>query len=299
MEIRELESFLHIAKYGNFSKAAEKLGYTQSAVTVQIRNLEAELGVRLFDRIGKKTMLTHEGRVFYQRADDILRRLADAKTELSQNSVLRGRLSVGVVDSICTVLMPEILRRFHDAYPEVALSIVSGRPEMLLDQLFLNELDLVYLLDKRLFDTRLLKAMEEPEDILFVAAADSVYAKRERFTLPELAELPFILTESGASYRYLLDSYLASQELSLHPFLEASNTDLLLELLKSGYGISYLPAYTVKSALSEGKLCVLPVDMPHMRLWRQLVYHKDKWVNREMAAFFSVMASMEAERKKG
>lgn len=299
MEIRELESFLQIVKYGSFSKAAEKLGYTQAAVTIQIRQLEKELGVHLFDRIGKRTMLTYEGKLFFSRAGNALQNLKDAKAELEQKGELRGRLTVGVIESVCTVLMPEVLQRFHAAYPKVSLNVTPDTPEVLLQKLVDNEIDLLYLLDRRVYDSRIRKVLEEPEDVLFVAASDSVFARRSHYTLADITKEPFILTEPGASYRFILDQYLAAQGLFIQPFLETGNTELILRLLKNGSGISFLPYYTVQEGLRRGELMQLSVDALPVHVWRQLLHHKDKWVTREMTAFIRTVSDTVSDRLQG
>ena len=96
---------------------------------------------------------------------------------------------------------------------------------------------------------------------------------------------PFILTEKDASYRFVLDQYLASRHLKIEPFLEIGNTEFIIRLLLSGSGFSFLPEFSVRPFLNSGELAVLPVNGFHMRIWRQLLYHKDKWVTREMSAF--------------
>lgn len=99
MEFREISTFLQVAQHQSFSKAAKQLGYSQAAVTIQIKQLEGELGVHLFDRIGKQISLTHQGQIFYQYAVAIQKDLEQARSAVSDSSSLNGKLCLGTIES--------------------------------------------------------------------------------------------------------------------------------------------------------------------------------------------------------
>ena len=101
MELREIQTFLQAAQLKSFSKAAKHLGYSQAAVTIQIKNLEEELGIHLFDRIGKQTILTHQGAIFYDYAISIMKDLECAKAAVTESTELTGALTIGTIESIC------------------------------------------------------------------------------------------------------------------------------------------------------------------------------------------------------
>ena len=253
MEFRELSTFLQVAKLQSFSKAAKVLGYSQAAVTIQIKQLEQELGVHLFDRIGKQTSLTHQGSVFYDHAASIMRDIAQAKDAVSHPQKLNGHLCIGTIESICASLFPSLL---------------------------------VYFMDKRVYDVKWEKVLEEPEEIVFAATADHPLAQRsEPLSLDDVLSYPMVVTEKNASYRLILEQYLAAMGKSLQPYLEIGNTDFILQFLKQNTGITFLPRFTVEKAVSEGYLRILSVKKFSIRTWRQILYHKDKWVTREMAEF--------------
>ena len=286
MEFRELSTFLQVAKLQSFSKAAKVLGYSQAAVTIQIKQLEQELGVHLFDRIGKQTSLTHQGSVFYDHAASIMRDIAQAKDAVSHPQKLNGHLCIGTIESICASLFPSLLTEYHKLHPEVNISIRSDSPDQLLEQINGNQLDLVYFMDKRVYDVKWEKVLEEPEEIVFAATADHPLAQRsEPLSLDDVLSYPMVVTEKNASYRLILEQYLAAMGKSLQPYLEIGNTDFILQFLKQNTGITFLPRFTVEKAVSEGYLRILSVKKFSIRTWRQILYHKDKWVTREMAEF--------------
>lgn len=292
MEFREIVTFMEVAQLKSFSRAAEKLGYSQAAVTIQIKHLEQELGARLFDRIGKQVTLTHQGVVFTEHAGRLITDMARARTALSEPSELSGRLCIGTIESICATIFPDLLKEYHRLYPRVSVSIVTGSPDKLLDMMNCNALDIVYFLDKKMYDPKWIKALEVPDRVIFVTSADNPLANAS-ISLEEMIRQPLILTEKDASYRLLLEQHLASLELDIHPFLEIGNTEFIVRLLRDNQGVSFLPEFTVRQDIENGRL--VPVHVPGftMRIWKQIVYHKDKWVSREMEAFLLLASQSE------
>ena len=299
MELREIRTFLQIAQKQSFSKAAEALGYSQAAVTVQIKQLEEELGIHLFDRLGKKTVLTHHGEIFYRYAVTILGTVADAKNAVSASTELSGDLTIGTIESICESIFPDLLKKFHQLYPNVSVSIVLDSPDVLLDRMNKNSIDLVYLLDQPIDDKRFIKVLEAPEEMAaerlpktevscFVSSSVHTLAKNDPTDLASVISHPFLLTEKNASYRFVLDRYLASLGKEIKPFLEIGNTEFIINMLKQNAGISFLPEFAVRHEVESGILSILPVKDFHMELYRQVLYHKDKWHTGEMDAFIEL-----------
>lgn len=288
MELREIQTFLRAADLQSFSKAAKQLGYSQAAVTIQIRNLEQELNTRLFDRIGRQTVLTHSGSIFYEYAYNIIKEVSRAKEALAEKPELTGTLCIGAIESIGSSILPSLAAKYHERHPHVSVSILLDSPEALLNRLGQNTLDMVYLLDQKIYDPMFIKALEEPEMIVFTAAASEPVSQHESLTLTQVISEPFVLTEKDASYRFTLDQYLASRGQQIKPFLEIGNTDFIVRQVESGGCITFLPEYVIQDDIQKGTLKILPVEEFQMLLWRQLLYHKNKWVTREMQEFISL-----------
>ena len=288
MELREIKTFLHVAQLKSFSKAAKALGYSQAAVTIQIKQLEEELGIHLFDRIGKQTILTHQGTIFYEHAAAVMKELSRARAAVTESRELTGVLTIGTIESICASIFPPLLEQFHKAHPLVKISIVLDSPDVLLERMDKNSIDLVYLMDQRIYDHKWIKVMEEPEDIVFVSSSSHPLSGSASLSLEEIIREPFLLTEKNASYRFVLDRYLAACNQKIEPFLEIGNTEFIIRLLKNNAGLSFLPEFSIKQEAAAGTLSILPVRDFHMCVWRQILYHKDKWVTREMEAFIEL-----------
>lgn len=297
MEFREISTFLQVAQQQSFSKAARQLGYSQAAVTIQIKQLEKELGVHLFDRLGKQISLTYQGQIFYKHAISVMKNMELAKTAVSESSgsaPLNGRLCLGTIESICASIFPDLLSEYHRLYPKVSISILTDSPDVLLNRMNENAIDIVYLLDRRIYDNRWCKTLEAPERNIFVASPQHVLAQSNReLELDEVLRFPFLLTEKDASYRYMLEQYLASTDRVIKPFLEIGNTEFIIHMLLKNMGISFLPEFTIRKELKQGQLSALNVRGFHMHTWRQIFYHKDKWVTREMQEFLRLAQEME------
>ena len=143
MEIRNLVTFLKVTELNSFSKAAEALDYSQSAVTVQIQQLERELGVRLFDRIGKNVSITQYGKNFISYARDIVSAVARAQVFASEETELTGMVQVGTLNSLMTASFSDIVPAFRQRFPHVMMRLHADMVASLKDKLLKNELDLI------------------------------------------------------------------------------------------------------------------------------------------------------------
>lgn len=285
MEIRQLITFTKVVQLESFSKAAADLGYSQSAVTVQIRLLEEELGTRLFDRIGKRISLTAQGRTFLTYTYDILHQVNKAKLSLDEEAEFSNPIHIGTLESLCFSKLPPILHYFRDHYPKVAIRVTTGSPEELIDMMEHNRLDLIYILDEPRYDNNWYKAMEIREEVVFVSSMDFPLAGRKHLHLEELIDEPFFLTEKNANYRRALDRFLASRKMVLSPFLEISNTEFIIKMIRENRGLSFLPYFAVRESAERNQLAVLDVEDFHTSMYRQIFYHKDKWKTKEMEEF--------------
>ena len=282
MEIRQLHTLLRVVQLRSFSKAAQELGYTQAAVTIQIKLLEKELGVQLLDRIGKHITLTTPGEEFLQHANNILKEVNDAQYALGRAEDMEHSLHIGTIESLCFAKLPLLLHYFHKNFPKVSLKITTGSPAQLINMMEHNEVDIIYFLDKPIYNNKWVKVQEEKKYIVFVASSKSPLVHRHSIKLAELLEYPFYLTEKEDNYRYSLDQFLTSQNMSITPFLEVGNTEFILKMVKDNMGLSFLPHFAVSESVEKGETVILPVTDFKMSMARQIFYHKDKWVTREM-----------------
>lgn len=291
MELRILNTFLKVAQLQSFSKAADSLGYSQSAITVQVQQLENELGVRLFDRIGKNVTITHYGQSFIPYARDVISSATKAAHFAVDDHDLTGTLRIGSIESIITTSFSEILPLFHQRCPHVTTTIYSGGTQELLEMLHHNELDLIYTLDEPGYDPQLVKLFEQPEKVVVMAGGQHPLSKAEHLTLKDIIHEDFILMPKTSNYRHLFDAELARQKLEVHPFLELDGTDMAIRLLESNPYLTVLPRYAAEKQMENGSIVVLPVEDCSMEQYRQLVHHKDKVITPQIRAIAEVIAA--------
>lgn len=285
MEFRQIQTFIQISQIQNFSKAAELLGYSQSAVTVQIRQLETELGVRLFDRTGKKVMLTPQGKEFLLYANKIVDDMLRAKEAMIDTDELKNPLHIGTLESLCTIKLQEIIQRFRKEHPQVKIQITTDSPEKLFQMMEHNEVDVIYILDKPRWDKNWVKVLEKEEPVIFVSSPNCKLAEKQGIQVEEILQQPLYLTERNANYRQALEQELSMRKQTLEPALECSDTTFIKTMLKTGTGISYLPLFVVEQDIKDGKIVKLDVRDIDITMYRQVFYHAQKYMTKEMEKF--------------
>lgn len=287
MDLRSLNTFIQVAESGSFTRAGEKLGYSQPTISVQIKQLEKELGIKLFDRIGHTVRLTDKGRDALSHAQRICHMCQEMVLESNLSNEPQGIIRLAMADSVCSPLISRGFARFREHYPNISLKIMTaGTGEMfrLLDH---NEVDIVCTLDNHIYNTNYVVANEEKVGVHFVVSSDSPLAKLSSLTIEDLLTQPFLLTEKGMSYRRLMDEMLARSSMEIQPFLEIGRADIICELVEKGMGVSLLPDYVTESAIRKGTIARLRVPGYEPELWKQLLYHRDKWVSPQMQAIIT------------
>ena len=281
MDIKNLNTFIQVAELLSFTQAAEKLGYSQSTVSFQIRQLETELGVSLFDRINHTIALTDKGRDMLRYAQEILKIAGDMEKAAGGIEEIGGLVRIAIAQSLCDWLLTERFAALHTDYPSITMKIIAGDTEEMFRLLGRNEADIVFTLDNHIYHRDYVLVDEAQLGVHFVAAVNSHLCGRS-LSMEEIAAEPFLVTEKGMSYRRLMEEQLAKRNLEIMPILESGSTDLLCRLAEQGMGVAYLPDYVTEQAVREGRLCRLDVPDIHVEIWKQMFYHRDKWVSPQM-----------------
>lgn len=293
MEIRTLLTFARIAETGSFSKTAEQLGYSQSAVTMQIKQLEGDLRVQLFERLGKRVRLTQAGERLLPYALEVLDMAQKAESIAREPGEIRGHLRIGTSESFVISVLPPVFAEFQELCPHVEVCVQTALVADLFQKLRQNEVDLLYFLDVKFYFPEWIKVFEREQPIHFVASAQSALAGKKNIPLERLLREPLLLTEKGVSYRYAVEQALAERGFELHPFLEVGNTSVITRFLLQNRGISFLPEYVVRDKLRSGQLVILDTECPEIKMWSQLAYHRSKYVTPQMRAFIELLEKYE------
>ena len=292
MDIKSLGIFIEVAELGSFTKAGEKLGYSQPTISFQIKQLEKEMGVSLFDRIGHTVSLTEAGRDALRYAQSICHLSQEMLLDTSGRREPTGVLRLGMPDSLCDPLIVGHFQKFRQKYPKVLLQIYTGDTGQLLSFLDHNEADLILTMDDHLYNPNYVIVDEESIDVHFVASPQNLLARKDAVTMEALLQQPFLLTEKGMSYRRLLDERLARSSLEIQPVLETGRADLICSLVQENAGVGFLPDYVTEKSVREGRLVRLRVPDFQVVVWKQMLYRREKWVSLQMRAMIDHMSDI-------
>lgn len=292
MDLQGLNIFIQVAELNSFTRAGEKLGYSQPTVSFQIKQLEKELGVKLFDRIGHTVSLTDEGRDALAYAQSICHMSEEMLLGAEGRKEVGGLIRVALPDSLCMPLITSEFASFQKEYPNVSLKVMTAGTDELFRLLDHNEVDIVCTLDKHIYDRAYVIANEEKIDVHFVVSVENPLAEKEKVEIEDLLSASFLLTEKGMSYRRLLDENLARYSMEIQPVLEMGNTDLIAHLVEEDAGVSFLPDYATEKAVQAGKVKRLIVEDFDVELWKQVLYRRDKWVSLQMKAILKHLSEI-------
>ena len=281
MDTKNLTTFIYVAELRSFTKAADRLGFSQSTVSFQIKQMENELGCQLFERINHTVQLTEKGREVLEYAHRVSQMTRELKDSMKEETA-SGYIRLAMADSLCTSLLSRDFLHFRELYPNIALKIIAAGTEEMFRLMNHNEADAILTLDNHIYNTEYRILQEEKVRTFFVAGADTEIASASSLSIEELLLQPFILTEKGMSYRRLLEEKLAELSLEIQPVLEIGSTELICSLVEQGAGISFLPEYVIKDRVKAGTLVCLPVSGLEIHVWKQLLYHRNKWVSPQM-----------------
>ena len=289
MELRNLVSFSKVAELGSFSKAADALGYTQSTITAQVKQLESELGVMLFDRYGKHVYLTEMGKNILNDVEKMILAANHIKTITQDKNMLNGKIFFGTLFSIYVPTLPPLIQQFHRECPNVELNLKLGVTKELISMLNNNRIDILMILDKEIDNVHWVKLAECYTPSIFICSPHHRLAWKQNVELDDILNEEFILTRTGCNYRYLLDNILTEQEKVITPFLESDDMPSIMDFVHDNNYLSLLPQITVQKYLDSGYLASFDVKGIKIDTWTQLFYHKSKYLTPAMWKFAKML----------
>lgn len=255
MEIRQLRAFMAIAESGTFTAGALRVHITQAAISMQIRQLENELGARVFVRAPRHVILTEAGEHLLQRARQILREHDAALDEIAELAgAERGRLRIGSASAmILTDPLPKILKELRRQHPAAEVAVISGTSGALVDQILAGELDIAFV--SLPVDVRGIQTERLSEDqLVAIASPRHKLAKQRTISAYTLAGEKLILGERGGNTRRLIDQFFAQAGVSLHVAMELSRQAAIRRMVEEDMGVGIVPLQSVKDEVEKGKL---------------------------------------------
>lgn len=262
MELSQLRTLIHVAELGSLSKAADRLHIAQPALSRQIRLLEAELGVRLFDRHGRGMTVTDHGQDVLSHASRIMAELEEIRASVSdENAPLRGHVSIGMPPTVADILSEPLVAAFRETHPDATLRIVSAYSSYLMDWMHRGEIDAAILYDPK--SARSLRVQPLLEEVLFlIGPPGSGLSHDGPVDFTDLQGVPLLLPSKGHGLRAILDTCAQECHFALRVPVEADSYSTLKSLVRAGHGSTILPKAPIHRDLTAGELCAAPLRNP-------------------------------------
>jgi DNA-binding transcriptional LysR family regulator len=255
VEIRQLRAFVAIAESGTFTAGALRVHVTQAAISMQIRQLETEIGAKVFVRAPRHVILTEAGEQLLRRARHILREHDAALDEIAELAgAERGRLRIGSASAmVLTEQLPTILKELRKQHPAAEIGVTSGTSEVLVDQILAGEVDVAFV--SLPVDERGIKTERLSEDqLVAIASPRHKLAKQRTISAYTLAGERLILGERGGNTRRLIDQFFAQAGVTLRVAMELSRQQAIKRMVEEDMGVGIVPLQSVREEVEKGRL---------------------------------------------
>ena len=297
MELRHLRTFKAVARNRSFTRTAKELGYVQSAVTAHIKALEADLGVRLFDRLGRHIALTEAGRGLLTYATEILDLTEDARVAVAGGGKPAGTLRISASETLCVYRLPPVLEEFGKRYPEVRVifepskngtldpTLRRGLSEGAVDAAFVIETE-------RRDSTELVYETLVWEPLVLVANPDHPLVEACEVRPADLAGESVLLAEKGCGFREVFEQQLGRAGVKPKAEVEFTSAEAIKRCVESGMGVAVLAAVSVAEEVRSGRLATLNWAESGFHVSTQVLHHRGKWISPSLQAFLDTTCAV-------
>ena len=286
-------TFKAIVEEGGFTKAAKRLNYTQSTITFQIGQLEQELSAKLFERIGRRMVLTKAGERLIPYVEDVLNsvdRLQNFEEDLTS---WKGDLKIGIGETLLSYKIPPILKVFHEQAPNARLFLRSMNCYDIRDELIAGSLDMgVFYHDIGGVGTNLVTKPLKAYKMALIASPTIKESFSDFITPNQKIPIPFLINEPNCIFRQIFEQYLREKSILMDHTIELWSIQTIKQLVQNDVGITYLPKFAVEQELKQGTLSEIPTELSDTTITAVCGYHKNKWVSPLMQLFLKLCEAM-------
>lgn len=283
MTLRHLKIFLSIYETGSTTAAAQALHIAQPSVSTALRELEDHYGVPMFERYAKRLRVTEAGRQLYPYAKH-LTDLLDEAEDMMRSMGTEGTFRIGTSITIGACHLPQLLLEFQALYPRMTLRVTTENTDAVTRRLLANELD-VGLVEGAVRSPFLVVEPYRTDHLILVCRPDHPFARAGHAMAEELVAEPLLLRERGSAVRETFEAALAARSLAAEPVWQSVSTQVLLQAVLAGLGVSVLPRPLVGELVDRGLLAAVPVEGVDFARQFCIVYHKNKFRSAAFHAF--------------
>ncbi|AIK36790.1 bacterial regulatory helix-turn-helix, lysR family protein [Bacillus pseudomycoides] len=297
IELRQLEYFVAVSNELHFTKAAEKLNISQPSLSQQIRALEHEIGMPLFDRIGKKISLTEAGRILLSHSKKVFHEVEQAYAAIQDlNGLQQGKLTIGALLTTVNYLLPPAILNFNELYPNIELSVLGLRTGEIREKLLQNELDIgitfLPVQDKEIISIPLYQ-----NELTLVVPTNHELTQHTTVTMGVLQKYPIILLPKNFFLTQLIRSHCQNFNFTPKPILEISTMESLIHMVSKGMGITVLPKPYI-DFLQSNSIQAIKIKNPTATIEIGIIYRKDKYMCAATRMFIEQLQKIVASFQK-
>ncbi len=288
MDVRDLQVFLSVAKHLNYTRAAEEVNLSQPSVSVRMRQLERDLGSKLFEQLGKKTALTEAGQLLLPYASRVIAAMDDARHAIDELQGLeRGSLRIGASTTPGMYLIPRTLAHFKQRYPKIDVHLAVKDTRQIEEGVIRNEFDFGFV-GGHLAGDEVDVLPWITDELKLIVPLGHRLAGKKNVKPQDLANEKFVLREEGSATRVVVAAHLRKLRIEPEAVMEIENPESVKKAVQSGLGIAFISAFAVEIELKAKTL--VAVDIQNLRIRRELkiVYRKDKHLSRAARTFIEI-----------
>jgi len=288
MELKYLNTVKTILETGSFQNAAKKLNYTQSTVTFQIQQLEQELHVKLFEKIGRKMVLTQAGKDIMPYIENVLETIERISSYGKDVHELTGTLKIAVPESLLVYKMQDALKSFRKEAPGVDISLQILNCYQINDAISKGSIDVGIHYDIEKSPSVISQQLASFPFVL-AASPDLAEAEQDFITPDQRKNLAIVHGDRGSVYFEHISRYLKEKKIRLNGSIEIHSIEAIKLSVLSNLGVAYLPLFTVEKELKEHSLTALKTDISSASIGTAVSYHKSKWISPAMELFIRLV----------
>lgn len=289
MELKYLNTFKTILETGSFQKAAERLNYAQSTITLQVQLLEQELSVRLFEKIGRKMELTQAGKELLPYIDNVLAAVEQMENFGKQGNELTGTLRIAIPETLLSYQMPQVLKRFRKEAPNVKLSLQTPNCYEIREQVLKGTVDLGVHYDIGGYGPSLIVEKLKSYQLVLIGCTELNGEEGNFKTKGQRKDICLLTTDKNSLYQKIFDEYLRRSDITLNGEMELISAEAIKRSVIGNLGVAYLPRFAVEEELENGSVQELTAAIQDKRIGSVCTYHKNKWVTPAMHLFIRLL----------
>ena len=288
MELRQLKTFRTVATLLSFNRAADALNYAQSTVSAQIRTLEEDLGVKLFDRLGKRIVLTDAGELLSQYAQKMLDIEAETLADVKGRNRPQGSLTIRVPQSIGHTYFPSVLGEFRKRFPLVSFHFHTCAFHSLEHELQTGVTDLAFLLAESIHSASLVAEPLRFERLVMISNPENPLAGAAKVSVRDMADQAIFFPKFDCGYRMAFEQLLTAENVKPQTMLEFNSVEMLKGCLQTSHGVAMIPEVMAWGEIERGELSLLPWEEGDLETAILMIRHKEKWLSPTLQAFIDI-----------